>query len=91
MEENIDLEPQLHAMMCPDMAVRGSANSQMLLGSGPGAAPEPPTPLPFSHGKAANKYTKRLTLFTVLCQDSLPSVQHIPAQSVEKEEKPVGC
>lgn len=38
MEENIDLEPQLHAMMCPDMAVRGSANSQMLLGSGPGAA-----------------------------------------------------
>lgn len=38
MEENIDLEPQLHAMMCPDMAARGSANSQMLLGSGPGAA-----------------------------------------------------
>lgn len=35
MEENIDLEPQLHAMMCPDMAARGSANSQMLLGSGP--------------------------------------------------------
>lgn len=38
MEENIDLEPQLHAMMCPDMAARGSASSQMLLGSGPGAA-----------------------------------------------------
>lgn len=38
MEENIDLEPQLHAMMCPDMAAWGSANSQMLLGSGPGAA-----------------------------------------------------
>lgn len=37
MEENIDLEPQLHAMMCPDMAARSSANSQMLLGSGPGA------------------------------------------------------
>lgn len=88
MEENIDLEPQLHAMMCPDMAAApGPADSQMLLGSGPGSRQR----RRHFHVVTLQANKRKGRLFTVFCQDRLPPVKRIPPQSTEKEEKAVGC